>query len=71
LLSMAALDLLAMRCPMVIEQAKGMVAERRHVEMDTAFNVLRNYARNTDQKLSDVARTPVTDALAAEELQIP
>jgi AmiR/NasT family two-component response regulator len=48
-----------------------MLAERRHIEMDTAFDTLRNYARNTNQKLSDVAQALLTGAPSAEALQIP
>lgn len=39
-----------------IEQAKGVLAEHAGVAMDVAFNEIRNYARRTSQRLSDVAR---------------
>lgn len=61
----------ALNSRIVIEQAKGMLAERRHIEMDTAFDTLRGYARTTNQKLSDVARALLTGTLTAEALQIP
>ena len=32
----------------MIEQAKGIVAERNHVNIDTAFTLLRGYARNNN-----------------------
>ena len=46
----------------VIEQAKGMLAEYLKVSMDDAFQLLRTYARNHNRKLSDVAR----DVIARE-----
>jgi hypothetical protein len=58
----------ALNSRIVIEQAKGMLAERRNVEMDTAFETLRTYARSTNQKLSDVAHALVAGTLAAEAL---
>jgi GAF domain-containing protein len=39
----------------VIEQAKGMLAARRGVSMDAAFAALREFARNNNRKLADVA----------------
>jgi AmiR/NasT family two-component response regulator len=61
----------ALNSRIVIEQAKGMLAGRHHIEMDTAFDTLRNYARNTNQKLSDVAQALLTGTLTAEALQMP
>jgi hypothetical protein len=52
----------------VIEQAKGMLAERRNVETGAAFDSLRSYARNTNRKLSDVAQAILDGRLSAEAL---
>jgi transcriptional regulator with GAF, ATPase, and Fis domain len=42
-----------------IEQAKGMISERGHVDMDEAFNRLRSYARNNNRGLTEVAESLV------------
>lgn len=39
----------------VIEQAKGVLAERRGLDMATAFEMMRRHARSTNQRLSAVA----------------
>jgi hypothetical protein len=39
----------------VIEQAKGIISERAGVGMDEAFSRLRNFSRNTNRRLSEVA----------------
>ncbi|MEN4478591.1 GAF and ANTAR domain-containing protein [Mycolicibacterium cosmeticum] len=46
----------------VIEQAKGVLAERGKVDVDSAFTALRAYARNTNTLLADVARAVVEGA---------
>lgn len=43
----------------VIEQAKGVLAERGHVDMELAFNLLRSHARRTNERLSDLARSVI------------
>jgi transcriptional regulator with GAF, ATPase, and Fis domain len=45
----------ALNSRIVIEQAKGVLAERDHVPMEDAFATLRKHARDHNLKLSDVA----------------
>jgi hypothetical protein len=52
----------ALNTRIVIEQAKGVIAERGAVDMDEAFALLRSYARKTQQRLADLARTVVEGA---------
>jgi AmiR/NasT family two-component response regulator len=39
----------------LIEQAKGVVAERLHVDVGEAFGLLRSEARGGNRRLSDLA----------------
>jgi AmiR/NasT family two-component response regulator len=45
----------ALQSRIVIEQAKGMIAQRQHLDMDQAFGVLRRHARNHNRRLADLA----------------
>lgn len=45
----------ALNSRVVIEQAKGVLAERNGVSMEAAFGALRRHARNNNFKLTDVA----------------
>lgn len=61
----------ALNSRIVIEQAKGMLAERRGLDMEQAFAQLRNHARNHNLRLADVARDLIGGTLAAEALDTP
>jgi hypothetical protein len=45
----------ALNSRVIIEQAKGKLAERLGLDMDQAFSVLRDHARTRNLRLSDVA----------------
>ena len=46
----------ALNSRVIIEQAKGKLAERLEVDMDQAFSLLRDRARTSNRRLSDLAR---------------
>jgi GAF domain-containing protein len=54
----------ALNSRVVIEQAKGKLAKRLSIDMDRAFSMIRDYARNCNQHLTDVARDFVNGATA-------
>ena len=54
----------ALNSRVIIEQAKGKLAERLSIDMDRAFAMLRDYARNSNQRLTEVARDFVVDVTA-------
>lgn len=61
----------ALNSRIVIEQAKGMVAERENLNMEQSFSMLRNHARNHNLRLVDVARDVITSKLAVSTLDRP
>lgn len=58
----------ALTSRVILEQAKGVLAQSGGLEMGDAFAVLRGYARGHGRKLSDVASDVVTRQLRAEDL---
>jgi AmiR/NasT family two-component response regulator len=47
----------------VIEQAKGTISERAHIDLAEAFSRLRAYARSHNLRLTDVAQAAVGGTL--------
>lgn len=58
----------ALNSRVVLEQAKGMVAERLTLDMEQSFATLRNHARANNLRLSDVAQAVIEGSLAASDL---
>src|ERR1700688_237253 len=58
----------ALNSRIVIEQAKGIVAEHQRVTMEDAFAMLRGYARSNRIALSDVARAVIERSLTSADL---
>jgi transcriptional regulator with GAF, ATPase, and Fis domain len=65
----------ALNSRVIIEQAKGKLAERLGVDMAQAFSILRDTARNRNLRLSDLAQAfidgtePLTSQAAARSRQ--
>jgi transcriptional regulator with GAF, ATPase, and Fis domain len=55
----------ALSSRVLIEQAKGIIAERHRIDMDQAFSLLRQAARSRSHRLSDLANAIV---VGSEEL---
>ncbi len=58
----------ALNSRVVIEQAKGMVAEREGLNMEQAFSALRTHARNHNLRLVAVAEAVISGTLAPAAL---
>ncbi|MDT5035128.1 MAG: hypothetical protein QOE03_313 [Micromonosporaceae bacterium] len=58
----------ALNSRVLIEQAKGILAERLHLDLADAFAVLRTAARNHNRRLSDLAQAVVD---GTEQIPVP
>jgi GAF domain-containing protein len=58
----------ALNSRIIIEQAKGVLAERAGLNMEAAFERMRTYARNHNQKLADIAQGVVDATLSVSDL---
>ncbi|MGA8679623.1 MAG: GAF and ANTAR domain-containing protein [Acidimicrobiales bacterium] len=59
----------ALNSRIVIEQAKGIVAEHEGLDMEEAFSALRNHARRNNLRLADVADGVINGSLPASALR--
>jgi GAF domain-containing protein len=58
----------ALQSRIVIEQAKGVLAERGHLDMNQAFERLRGYARSHNRRLTDIATAVVRGTIGPDDL---
>lgn len=58
----------ALNSRVMLEQAKGMVAERLTLDMEQSFATLRSHARSNNLRLSDVAQAVIEGSLAPADL---
>lgn len=58
----------ALTSRIVVEQAKGVLAQLHGIGVDEAFRRIRAYARDNNRRLTDVARLIVTDLAAVPGL---
>ena len=61
----------ALTSRVVIEQAKGVLAEKASVNVDEAFQMLRRYARQNNRRLHDVAQALIAGSLTTQDLKNP
>jgi GAF domain-containing protein len=58
----------ALNSRIVIEQAKGAVAQAQDISVDEAFVTIRGYARRHNRKLTELAQAIITDRTTPPEL---
>ena len=58
----------ALNSRVIIEQAKGAIAQAHGIGVDDAFTMIRAYARSTNRRIGDVAHGIVTDLSGIPEL---
>jgi len=60
----------AINTRIVIEQAKGVLAERLKINMDQGLMLLRGYARDQTTKLAAIAAGVIDGSIPAEQLRV-
>ena len=60
----------ALTSRVIIEQAKGVLAERCRVDMGEAFTMLRKHARNNNLRLADVAKGVVEGSVELSQISV-
>ena len=58
----------ALHSRVVIEQAKGILAARHEIDVQTAFDVLRRGARSHQLKLRDLAQRVISEPATPPEI---
>lgn len=58
----------ALNTRVVIEQAKGMIAEREGLDLESSFLLMRNHARNHNLRLAGVATSITTGTTSVADL---
>ena len=58
----------ALQSRVLIEQAKGLLAEQGNLSMEDSFARLRAYARSNNERISDVAKRLVTRSLDGNQV---
>jgi GAF domain-containing protein len=61
----------ALNSRIVIEQAKGALAQMHGISVDEAFRVMRSYTRNNNLRLTEVAHRVVSDPASVPRLTRP
>jgi GAF domain-containing protein len=61
----------ALNSRIIIEQAKGAVAQAGGLSIDEAFTTIRGYARRNNRRLTEVAHSVVTDPQALQQVIAP
>lgn len=61
----------ALNSRIIIEQAKGAIAQARGITVDDAFTLIRAYSRNHNRRLGEVAQKIITDLASMPDLTDP
>jgi transcriptional regulator with GAF, ATPase, and Fis domain len=61
----------ALNSRIIIEQAKGVVAQAGNLDMDRAFQAVRGYARSHNTRLSEIAHRLVSGVIDPAEILTP